>query len=257
MQNPMPVSSLAPTHHLLDLPVEILEEIASFLPSSNAEPTQRSVLALRWTCRTLYHILLPPHFPNVFKIDHDSYTIYNDLLRVEQWPEYAAGSWRFLQVSELPLSSRISLPWASTLAPRSYFACAGCLRLRVRGAFAVSQTSQSRAKGTVLAGLRDTHHASIPDWTWRAWRKQGNVGLRMCITCGIARMWYKPGGTTLAFESEELVREGQDWRVIKELRHGIVCRRCEGFAPCAMNSKEMLRKTCQRCLDYRPPGQGW
>lgn len=67
---------------------------------------------------------------------------------------------------------------------------------------------------------------------------------RICIDCGVKQhLW----------SSNHMLRYPLDDEA-KELGTGIICKRCNRFATCAPDSRAMLTKRCEQCLQYRPPG---
>lgn len=41
---------------------------------------------------------------------------------------------------------------------------------------------------------------------------------------------------------------------LKGVKTGIICKRCNQFTPCEPDSRALLNRRCDKCLDYRPPG---
>ena len=67
---------------------------------------------------------------------------------------------------------------------------------------------------------------------------------RICIECGVKQhLWSS--SFTLRYPLDDEA---------KELGTGIICKRCNNFAACAPDSRVMLTKRCEKCLEYRPPG---
>lgn len=70
---------------------------------------------------------------------------------------------------------------------------------------------------------------------------------RICIDCGVKKhLW-----------SSNLVLRYPLDDDAKEIGTAIICKRCNRFTPCAPDSRTLLNRKCEACLEYRPPGTRW
>lgn len=70
---------------------------------------------------------------------------------------------------------------------------------------------------------------------------------RICIDCGVKKhLWGSSFVLRYPLNDEA-----------KEIGTAIICKRCNRFAPCAPDSRALLNKRCEACLEYRPPGTRW
>ena len=285
--NPANVDGRQPAT-IFDLPVEILQHVASFFKPREAL-SYSSILALRWTC-SHFHSAIPP-------LEAGKPALVPDLLNIEMWPTYTEpiklayilGKKVEQLLPNLPddqTSSNSAIEfvecdrrYASKIPAQDSYACFTCETLKRSCDFTTSQIGNKRSKmhperATSSGLVTDDSVNSMHDANERLLKRRvSEIQKRFCIRCGMRLKIYPPGGTILRYLEPELVELRRETKrvmgrdepcpasTVLAAQSGtcFVCRRCGQFAKAILDSKECLKRKCSKCLDYRPPGasQPW
>ena len=264
-----------PASPLLGLPLEIIEYILDFSLTNSCQVEDRpdflnyaSYLALRSTCHDVRNItdLITAKNAEQYKRSNLSQTNIRLCLKlIEEWDCFSvplpdtlrkgAPAKSPAQVPE-PITSTVPDPpfWASKIPPISRHSCGECRRLLPSSSFANKQVSGAKAKDR--DSDRDTNNISTSPFATNG--KIAHRNKRCCIKCSIHMGMYTPNISVKFIEG---------WETEKPLTGvGFVCQRwtCRRFVKVkigdkdeevegGVESKEYLRRTCARCLDYRKP----
>lgn len=238
---------------LLDLPDELLLQIALY-----STPTSRITQTL--TCRRLYHILKdvskptkPPSCldlllleqiiptPNRFTCTHCVRLLPRSSFIISQTRDRPKGQWPvplLLQIETQGQADRKKYKFLFNRRfkrPRRTPSLWSAPDNKPTGIVAQDMVFPHPSRGFAAHEFETVPHAKIPSTA------------RICIECGVQKKVWSPD-YCLKFPTED---EG------RAVGTGIICKRCGKFAVCKVDSKVMLRKECDACLVYRPPGTRW
>lgn len=112
--------------------------------------------------------------------------------------------------------------------------CTSCVRLRPARKFTAGMIQHKRAKGA--AGAKN----------------------RVCADCGVEKGTYEKGNLLRFASASSRSKDEQASAGRSDAREwGIICRRCGKLKVVDKDSTAALRRKCDPCMQYRPPGSIW